>query len=254
MIAHKWQPLEGLNVQSYSADFHEIDSLHQQWLSFREQREKSNSDAYTAFLQRLDRRWAIETGIIEGLYDIDRGTTQTLEENGFIADLIDRTATDRDPQDLVKVLKDHQDSAEFVTESIRNERPLSRNYICELHQLLLRNQDTYRAVNQFGCEFDAKLDKGSFKKQPNNPTRPDGQIHQYCPPTQVESEIENLVNLYSDFEVAGDSYHKLLIAAWLHHRFTQIHPFQDGNGRVARSVANLAFGKRRVLAYRCNPG
>jgi hypothetical protein len=30
-------------------------------------------------------------------------------------------------------------------------------------------------------------------------------------------------------------------AAWLHHRFTQIHPFQDGNGRVARALASLIF-------------
>ena len=30
-------------------------------------------------------------------------------------------------------------------------------------------------------------------------------------------------------------------AAWLHHRFTQIHPFQDGNGRVARALATLVM-------------
>ena len=30
-------------------------------------------------------------------------------------------------------------------------------------------------------------------------------------------------------------------AAWLHHRFTQIHPFEDGNGRVARALASLVF-------------
>jgi hypothetical protein len=30
-------------------------------------------------------------------------------------------------------------------------------------------------------------------------------------------------------------------AAWLHHRFTQIHPFQDGNGRIARALASLVF-------------
>jgi hypothetical protein len=30
-------------------------------------------------------------------------------------------------------------------------------------------------------------------------------------------------------------------AAWLHHRFTQIHPFQDGNGRVARALATIVF-------------
>lgn len=33
----------------------------------------------------------------------------------------------------------------------------------------------------------------------------------------------------------------LYSTAWLHHRFTQIHPFQDGNGRVARTLASLIF-------------
>lgn len=32
-------------------------------------------------------------------------------------------------------------------------------------------------------------------------------------------------------------------AAWLHHRFAQIHPYQDGNGRVARALASLLFLK-----------
>ena len=34
-----------------------------------------------------------------------------------------------------------------------------------------------------------------------------------------------------------------VLSAWLHHRFTQIHPFQDGNGRVARILASLVFLK-----------
>jgi hypothetical protein len=32
-------------------------------------------------------------------------------------------------------------------------------------------------------------------------------------------------------------------AAWLHHRFTQIHPYADGNGRVARALTSLVFIK-----------
>ena len=29
-----------------------------------------------------------------------------------------------------------------------------------------------------------------------------------------------------------------MVAAWLHHRFAQIHPFPDGNGRVTRALVS----------------
>jgi Fic family protein len=44
-------------------------------------------------------------------------------------------------------------------------------------------------------------------------------------------------------------YHRLpeihpeVRSAWIHHAFTQIHPFQDGNGRVARALASIDFIK-----------
>ena len=36
-------------------------------------------------------------------------------------------------------------------------------------------------------------------------------------------------------------------AAWLHHRFTQIHPFQDGNGRLARAIASSVLIKHELF-------
>ena len=36
-------------------------------------------------------------------------------------------------------------------------------------------------------------------------------------------------------------------AAWLHHRFAQIHPFQDGNGRAARALTGAVFLKADYL-------
>ena len=248
MVAYGWQPIKGLDSQSSHVDFQEIDSLHHQWVSFRGQREESNPNAYKSFLERLERRWAIETGIIEGIYSIDRGVTQTLVENGLVADLIDRGSTDRNPQELVTVLKDHQYAATFVTESIRRGTNLSKLYIRELHQILTRHQETYTAVDQFGRVFETALDRGGFKTQPNNPTRrEDGLIHEYCPPIQVESELDNLIKWYNEFQQASTTYHPLLVAAWLHHRFTQIHPFQDGNGRVARALLTWHLAKAKYL-------
>lgn len=39
----------------------------------------------------------------------------------------------------------------------------------------------------------------------------------------------------------------VLVAAWLHHRFTQIHPYQDGNGRVARALTTLVLLRADLL-------
>ena len=78
------------------------------------------------------------------------------------------------------------------------------------------------------------------KIQPNYPVR-DGVTYTYCPPEQVASEMDRLIELHR--EHVAQSVPTEVQAAWLHHRFTQIHPFQDGNGRVARALASLVLVK-----------
>ena len=231
---HKWRPIDGIESAMAGYDFQEIDSLQRQWLQVKSSVERAAPDAYKEFNERLTRRWAIETGIIEGIYDLDRGVTETLVAKGIAVDYIERGSTDKEPSELAAILIDHQDAVEAVNFWIREGRPLTKTFICGLHSQILRKQNTSRARNQFGNMFDAKIIKGEFKKQPNNPKRPDGTIHEYCPPEQVESELDTLLELYDAYDSAD--CHPLLLAAWLHHRFEQIHPFQDGNGRVGRAV------------------
>lgn len=232
---HKWRRIEGIGSAMVAGyDFQEIDSLQRQWLQVKSGVERAAPDAYKEFTDRLTRRWAIETGIIEGIYDLDRGITETLVREGIASEHIERGSTNKEPSDLVEILRDHQASIASVNTWIEEGHPLTKWFIKSLHSQILRKQDTSRALNQFGNMFDAKIVKGEFKKQPNNPTRPDGTIHEYCPPEQVESELDRLLELYNKYDSAD--CHPLLLAAWLHHRFEQIHPFQDGNGRVGRAV------------------
>ena len=235
-VFHKWKPIEPIDSGSQAYDFGEIDSLQRQWLYIKRQVESSTPDAYKAFTDRLTRRWAIETGIIEGIYDLDRGVTETLVREGIAADYIERSSTNKEPSELVRILKDHEESIESVNYWIEQSRPLTKSFMLALHSQILNSQDTHTAVNQFGKTFEATLRKGEFKNQPNNPTSSDGSvsIHEYCPPEQVESEIDNLLSLYRRQD--DENCHPLLLAAWLHHRLEQIHPFQDGNGRVGRAI------------------
>jgi hypothetical protein len=109
-----------------------------------------------------------------------------------------------------------------------------------VHAALLFHQDTATVVDQFGV-FETELLKGRYKQRPNNPTRPDGSPHEYCPPEHVEAEMDRLITMHAEHEARGVPVE--VEAAWLHHRFAQIHPYQDGNGRVARALASLVFLK-----------
>jgi hypothetical protein len=53
--------------------------------------------------------------------------------------------------------------------------------------------------------------------------------------------MERLIRIYEDESDA----HPLVRSAWLHHRFIQIHPFEDGNGRVARALTLLVLLRDR---------
>jgi Fic family protein len=64
-------------------------------------------------------------------------------------------------------------------------------------------------------------------------------IHEYCPVSKVPEEMNRLITLYHTFKSQNVS--PIVLAAWLHLSFIQIHPFQDGNGRVARSLSSIVL-------------
>ena len=104
-----------------------------------------------------------------------------------------------------------------------------------------------KAEIKFGNRTNIDLRKGDFKIFENNPTREDGTKVLYCPPGHVQSEMDNLVAIYNDAE--NKDIHPLICAAWFHHAFTTIHPFQDGNGRVARLLASLILIKHGLFPF-----
>lgn len=108
---------------------------------------------------------------------------------------------------------------------------------------MTRPQTTYDATDALGRPLRAKLTHGAFKTLPNNVRRQDGSLVEFAPPEQVSGEIENLVNWYNDI----DNTHPMVSAAWLHHSFVQIHPFQDGNGRVARALTHYSWLEHSYL-------
>ena len=231
----KWQPLTDLPDNWRDLADTELPALASVW---SEQKQRlADSDTLKQFNVRFLRECAIETGLIENLYTIDRGTTKLLIEQGFHTSLIPHGATDKPADYVTRLLQSQEDAIEYLFEFVAQRRLLTTSYMKQLHQVLTRHQEYVEAIDHLGRRTRVPLLKGDWKKWPNNPQRPDGTIHEYCPPEQVASEIDRLIALHrahTELKVPPE-----VEAAWLHHRFTQIHPFQDGNGRVVRCLSSL---------------
>jgi Fic family protein len=238
MTAYAWQPITDLPDNWQALASSELAGLIQVWEDQRTRLEKLAG--VKLFNERLRREWSIETGIIENLYSIDRGTTALLIDKGLETSLIAHGATDKPAEQVIAILRDQQDALEGLFDFISQRRVLSTAYIKELHASLTRHQLTVLGADQFGREQVIPLLRGEYKKWPNNPTRTqDALMHEYCPPEHVGAEMDRLIAMH----LAHEKVHvpPEVEAAWLHHRFTQIHPFQDGNGRMARILATLVF-------------
>ena len=243
MADYKWKRIEPLSAEDRNIDLAAISPLYDTWKIAKQRLEKSSPASLELFTQRLVRRLSIETGILERLYDIDRGTTEALVASGFAEEFVSRASTDIEPSRLIDILRDQEAAIQLVMDCISGERLLSKTVIHELHAILTQHQDTTTAVDQFGKRFEIPLQKGRFKEQPNNPRRPDGAIHEYCPPVHVESEMDTLLAWLSEY-INDDP---VITASWFHHRFSQIHPYQDGNGRVGRAITTLVLLRSGLL-------
>lgn len=219
-------------------EFPELRALSSVW---QEKKTALEADGtYKAFIKKLKREWAIETGIIERLYTWDRGVTEALIEQGIEASIISHKGgiSPSEAEHIQTVINDHLGIVEELFGYIKGEEPLTEHFIRGLQAQFTAHQDYTEAVTPGGDIVRVRLQRGEYKTLPNNPRRPDGHVHIYCPPENSKDEMEALVRMYRESE---DRQSPEVKSAWLHHRFTQIHPFQDGNGRVARALASLVF-------------
>lgn len=236
-IGYEYQYISDLPENWKDLKSSELEGLANAWLERKN--DLKDSEALKEFTRRLVNTWSIETGILERLYDIDTGITMTLVEKGLESSLIPHGTTDKPPELVARILNDHKNALEGMFQFVNQNRQLTEGYIHELHRALTQNQETTEGIDQFGRIVEIPLVKGAYKRLPNNPVRPDGKIHEYCPEEHVGAQMAQLVMWHQEHQASGVAPE--IEAAWLHHRFTQIHPYQDGNGRVARALASLVF-------------
>ncbi len=158
-ISHSWEKIEDLPEDWQGAlcrpDLH---AVHRQWV---EDRNLIKDPAKVkAFQDQLHTLWAIETGIIERLYTVDRGVTVQILEAGMNA-LGQFHARGLLSAHARALISDQREALEMVMDLVgHEERVLTAFYIKSLHQRLTFSQETCEGMNPFGKLVQVPLRKG----------------------------------------------------------------------------------------------
>lgn len=189
-------------------------------------------DVVAAATQVAIRAAAVDTGAIEGLYEVDRGFTLSVatQAAAWEVQIAERGSSVRDYFDAQ--LRTYNLVLDAVTEAL----PVTEAWIRRLHEELTGPQDSYRVLTPAGVQ-EHPLPHGEYKRHPNHVLRPDGSTHSYAPVEETQAEMGRLVEELRSLPFSRA--HSVVQAAYAHYALVRVHPFSDGNGRVARALASV---------------
>ncbi len=206
----------------------ELDVWTRQEERLKQRQAEIGDEAYDKAVRVALRAAAFDTGSVEGLYPTDRGQTISVaqETPGWESKVEEKTR---------RLFDDQLRAYELAVDLAGSERGIAEADIREIHAQMTSSQETYDAVTPEGKAFQKILEHGKYKTDPNHVLLADGSVFAYAPVGSTPDEMHRLVEeLGSEAFLAASP---LLQAAYAHYALVRIHPFSDGNGRVARALA-----------------
>lgn len=185
-----------------------------------------------AIQEKLKIEWTYNSNALEG-------NTLTLGETAFF--LREGLTSEGKPLKDFLETKNHAEAIYVLEDIVYEEKDITEHFIKSLHQILLDGIEYTHAKGRNGQLIQKILTPGKYKTRPNHVLTVSGNIHHYIEPEQVQIEMEKLLQWYKSDE--AQSISAMERASIFHYRFVSIHPFDDGNGRLARLLMNLILMK-----------
>ena len=142
-------------------------------------------------------------------------------------------------------MKAHNVCLKMIQEEAKEiERPLTESFIRELHHTLLREDYEVQKQDNNGNLVRYTVHAGRYKTRPNSVITTTGERFEYASPEETPALMSDLLAWY-DAAVQKNELSPIELASLFHYRYIRIHPFEDGNGRIARLLVNY-------ILYRAN--
>jgi len=129
-----------------------------------------------------------------------------------------------------------------VEEAVSGETPLTETFIRQVHKILLREDYEVRRRLPNGIVSTYTVHAGAYKTRPNSVITRTGERFEYASPEETPALMADLLTWYNEENKAG-KLNPVELASLFHYRYIRIHPFEDGNGRIARLMVNFILAR-----------
>jgi len=178
---------------------------------------------------RLD--WNYNSSNIEG-NSLTYGETKALI-------LFGHTAQAKPLKDHLEI-SGHDEAIKSIEDVIKRKRALNESFIRELHKIILKKPYQVDAITPEGLPTKKWIRVGEYKSTPNHVLTKTGEIFHFASPEETPVKMHELLTWFSK-ESGKNEVHPVIMATEFHYRFIRIHPFDDGNGRIARLLMNFVL-------------
>ncbi len=188
-----------------------------------------DAEVEARIMQKLRLDWNYHSNNIEG-NSLTFGETKALILFGI-------TAQGKPLKDHFEITG-HNEAINWVLDLVKGEAELTEVFIRELHTLILKESYFVEAITPDGKPTRRKIEVGKYKTQPNHVITSTGETFYFATPEETPAKMQELVDWFRQEKLKAE-VNPIILAALFHYKFIRIHPFDDGNGRVARILMNF---------------
>ena len=203
----------------------EIDQLNNEIAALR----PLPAETEQRILQKLRLEWNYHSNAIEG---------NSLSYGETVAFLMHSLTAKGKPLKDHLDIRGHNEAIKFLLDMVKDDRPMTETDIRNLHKMVLVEPYDIEVKSPSGIPTKKTIRLGKYKQAPNHVETATGEIHYYASPEETVARMGDLMAWYQQAS-QEKKLCPLVIASLFHHAFVAIHPFDDGNGRVTRLLANL---------------
>ena len=208
----------------------ELDEIYNRWQSLQPLGDKQR--------YKLSQKFTVDYNYNSNHIE---GNTLTYGQTELLL-LFGKVSGEGDLKDFIDMKASEVSVRMMTEESQLKDSPLTQNFIRTLHHTLLREDYTVYRTLPGGVQTSYVIYAGQYKTRPNSVITRYGDRFEYASPEETPALMTDLVDWYNAEEQKGQ-LSPVELAALFHYRYIRIHPFEDGNGRIARLMVNYILSR-----------